>query len=473
MICRDLRDLLSLLETEGELHCVRVTVDPLLEIAAITDRVCKSAGDNKALLFEDVRGSRFRVATNLFGSDRRMALALGINELSGLACRFEEILGELPGESSNEKMSSLAKSEFWKRSGAELCRESPPEYLEESTPDLDTLPLIKGSPLDGHPEHEGRFLTLPLVITADPDFSEFNCGMYRAAQTGTDRLTVCWSSNSGAAEHAKMWATVGKPMPVVIALGGPPALTFAATFRLPGDVDEFGFAGLLQGEPVEVFRCTNGLKAPAGSEIVIEGYLDAAAEGRSGAFGNHTGFYTPSGPAFVVKVTTIRHRPDFILPATVVGKPPMEDCWLARAGGYLLLSLLKIDVPEVTNLHYPFAGIFHGGVIIAARNACGRGVELISSIRKNHWFAGSRLLVLVDEDQDPSDEAGVCWRVMNLVEWERDLIISEGRLSIDATRKADGRMPVTADAVIEELVTRRWREYGFEANPSFNNRRVK
>jgi 4-hydroxy-3-polyprenylbenzoate decarboxylase len=163
-------------------------------------------------------------------------------------------------------------------------------------------------------------------------------------------------------------------------------------------------------------------------------------------------------------VTSIRHRRDLILPATVVGKPPMEDCWLARAGGCLLLSFLKVDVPEVTDLHYPFAGIFHGGVIVSVRNAAGRGVELISSIRKSRWFSGSRLLVIVDEGQDPSDEAGVCWRVMNLVDWERDVLVDDGKLSIDATRKAYGRVPVTADAAVEELVTRRWREYGFRDN---------
>jgi 4-hydroxy-3-polyprenylbenzoate decarboxylase len=457
MICRDLRDLLSLLDTEGELHPVRVPVDPLLEIAALTDRVCKSK-DNRALLFEDVRGSRFRVATNLFGSERRMALALGIDGLSELTRRFDALLTELTGKSSGEKISSLTESEIWKSSEAELC-ESPPD-LPESALDLGALPLIKGSPLDGHPDHEGRFLTLPLVITADPGFSEFNCGMYRAARTAPDRLVVSWSESSGAAEHAKMWAAEGKPMPVAIALGGPPALTFAATLPLP--VDEFGFAGLLQGEPVSVFSCANDLKAPGEAEVVIEGYLDLNEKRCSGAFGNHTGFYTPSGPASVVRVTSMRRRSDLILPATVVGRPPMEDCWLARAGGCLLLSLLKIDVPEVTDLHLPFAGIFHGAVIIPVRNASGRGAELIAAIRKTRWFAGSRLLVLIDDGDDPSDEAGVSWRVMNQVDWGRDLIISEGRLSVDATLKPHmTKTPVTADADTLSLIDRRWKEYGF------------
>jgi 4-hydroxy-3-polyprenylbenzoate decarboxylase len=458
MICRDLREFLALLETEGELHSVAAPVDPVLEIAALTDRVCKGE-KSRALLFEDVAGSRFRVATNLFGSEQRMALALGIEDLSKLTCRFDSILAGLPGKSSGEKISSLAESELWKSSEARPD-ESPPAHLPESPVDLGELPIIKGSPLDGHPDHDGRFLTLPLVITADPGFSEFNCGMYRAARTGPDSLVVSWSDNSGAAEHARRWSAEGKPMPVAIALGGSPALTFAATLPLP--VDEFGFAGLLQGEPVNLFRCSNGLKAPAGAEIVLEGYVEPGEKGLSGAFGNHTGFYTPSGPASVVRVTAMRSRSDLILPATVVGRPPMEDCWLARAGGHLLLSLLKIDVPEVTGLHQPFAGIFHGAAIIAVRSASGRGAELIAAIRKTRWFTGSRLLVLVDEEQDPADEAGGCWRVMNNVNWESDLHVDGGRLSIDATRKPDGRVPVTSDAAVEELVTRRWREYGFK-----------
>jgi 4-hydroxy-3-polyprenylbenzoate decarboxylase len=463
MICRDLRDMLQLFEEEGELHSVRAVVNPVLEIAALTNRVCKSENISKALLFEDVHGSSFRVATNLFGSARRMALSLGITQLSDLTCRFDETLGNLPGKSSCDKISILTESELWKRAQAEICGESPPECLLEAAPDLDPFPLIKGSPLDGYPDHEGRFLTLPLVITADPDFTEFNCGMYRSAQAGPDRLAVSWSGNSGAAQHAAKWAAVEKPMPVVIALGGPPVLTFSATLPLPENIDEFSFAGLLQGEPVKVYRCKNGLMAPVGAEIVFEGYLDTGENGLSGAFGNHTGFYTPSAPAFVVRVTSIRHRKDMILPATVVGKPPMEDCWLARASGQLLLSLLKVDVPEVKDLHYPFAGIFHGGVIISLRNASGRGVELISSIRNSRWFSGSRLLVIVDEGQDPADEAGVCWRVMNLVDWERDLIISEGRLSVDASLKPHmTKIPVTADTDTLALIESRWKEYGFD-----------
>jgi 4-hydroxy-3-polyprenylbenzoate decarboxylase len=248
---------------------------------------------------------------------------------------------------------------------------------------------------------------------------------------------------------------------VVIALGGPPALTFSATLPLPHGLDEFTFAGLLQGEPLDVIRCAGGLFAPATAEAVLEGYLLPESIG-SGAFANHTGGYTPSSPAAAIRITAVRHRREMIFPATVVGRPPMEDCWLARAGSLLLLSLLKIDLPQVTGLHMPFAGIFHGAAIISVKNAAGSGRELLAAIRKTPWFAAAKLLILVDEEQDPADEAAACWRVINLVSWERDLLISGEHLSIDATRKPGSREPVVADSVIEELVTKRWQEYGFK-----------
>jgi 4-hydroxy-3-polyprenylbenzoate decarboxylase len=284
--------------------------------------------------------------------------------------------------------------------------------------------------------------------------------MYRAAFVDNETLAISWGAGSGAAAHAAAWRANGEPMPVVIALGGSPTLTFSATLPLPAGLDEFHFAGLLQGEPLDLFRCSNGLLAPATAEAVLEGYLLPETVG-SGAFGNHSGGYTPSAPAAAMRITALRCRPDLILPATVVGRPPMEDCWLARAAGYLLLSLVKIDLPEVVALHQPFAGIFHGAAIIAAQNALGRGRELLRALRNTPWFGASRLLVLVDAEQDPADEAGVCWRVMNNVDWERDLLITTDRLAIDATRKKDGRTPVVADADTTALVARRWREYGF------------
>lgn len=461
------RDFIGLLKTCKELHHVSAVVEPELEIAAITDRVCKSR-QGRALLFDSVKGSSFRIATNLFGSERRMSLALGIEKLSDLTGWFDGILGRLQGITAVEKLAALAISPLWYVAAPVIC--APPTELNETVIDLNILPVIRNHPLDGQPVHDGRFLTLPLVITTNAEATEINCGIYRAALIAPDRLAIKWSGSSGAALHEASWALHGQPMPVVISLGCRPTLNFAATLPLPPALDEFTFAGLLQGEGVKVFNCSNGLIAPFDAEIVMEGYLETEYTS-SGAFGNHSGFYTPSEHASTVKITSLKIRNDMILPATVVGKPPMEDCWLARAGGYLLLSLLKIDVPEVVALHAPFAGIFHGAVFISVKTGKvppfqGEGrddVNLLAVIRKSPWFANAKLLVMVDAEQDPTDEATVFWRIMNNVNWGEDMIISGEKLSIDATRKvSETRAVVEADAGIIELVEKRWKEYGFD-----------
>ncbi len=459
--CASLRDFLSRLERNGELRTVAAKVDPLQEIAAITDRVCKDSALNRGLLFTSVAGSRYRVATNLFGSERRMSLALGLERLAELTGRFDALLAERSGRGSLARLAALAASHRW-RDAAPLFAGSPPDALVERRVDLGMLPVLKSSPSDGAPDHDGRIITLPLVVTAPPDGSLVNCGMYRCAVTGPDRLAIAWNAASGAGRHAALWQKGVKPMPVTIALGGPPTLSFAATLPLPDLLDEFTFAGLLGGEPLRLFRCSNGLPAPCDAEGVIEGYLHPEELAGCGAFGNHSGYYTPSMAAATLRVTSLRLREDMICPATVVGRPPMEDCWLAAGWGRILLSLVKLDLPEITELHQPFAGVFHGGTILAVRETLGRGMELIRRLKGLPWLRGSRLLVLVDEEQDPADESGVCWRIMNNVAWGEDLLVEGETLCVDATRKPrERRVPVVPDPDVALLVERRWREYGF------------
>lgn len=453
------RAFIELLPACGELHTVTATVDPLLEIAAITTKACQTR-QNKALLFEAVKGCDFRVLTNGFGSERRICLALGVARLAELTDWFDRRLENLAGTDSAAKLQALTTSPAWRAAAPELCE--PPSYLRAAALDLGSLPLIKNQPLDGQPDHDGKFMTLPLVITANHDLKEINCGMYRAALIAPDTLAIKWSSTSGAALHAASWALHSRRMPMVIALGCSAAVTLAATLPLPAEMDELTFAGLLQGEPLRTFRCANGLSAPSDAEIIIEGYLEDDPV-PCGAFANHTGFYSPSEPAAAMKVTSLKIREKMIFPAAVVGKPPTESCWLARAGGFLLLSLLKLDVPQVTSLHQPFAGIFHGAVFISVKNSAGNGLELITAIRRTPWFAGSRLLVIVTEKQDPADEAGVLWRIMNCVNWEEDMLITDGKLSINATgNAAETRAVVEPAAAVTEMVERRWKEYGFD-----------
>jgi 4-hydroxy-3-polyprenylbenzoate decarboxylase len=460
--CRNLGEFLARLEAAGELCTVRVPVEPLLEIAAITDRVCKAPALNMGLLFESVHGSPFPVATNLFGSGRRLALALGLESLDELSGRFAAILAEQHGRGSLARLDSLAGSSRW-RGMAPLLAAAPPVELGEQRVDLGVLPVLKGAPEDGAPDHAGRVMTLPLVTTASPDGGEVNWGMYRCAVVGPDRLAISWGPGSGAARHALLWQKGLKPMPVTVALGGPPALTFAATLPLPDRLDEASFAGLLSGGPLPFYRCANGLPAPAEAEAVMEGYLHPEELCGSGAFGNHSGYYTPAAAVATLRVTSLRLREKLVYPATIVGRPPMEDCWFVRGWERLLLPLVQLDLAEIVEMHHPFAGIFHGGVIIAVRETHGRGVELLRRLKGLPWFGRYRLLVLVDAEQDPRDEAGVCWRIMNNVAWGEDLHVEGDTLCMDATRKSrERRHPVTPDVETVALVARRWREYGFE-----------
>lgn len=464
MVYRDLRDLLARLKATGELHRVPVTVDSRGEIAAITARACRLPAGGPALLFERVAGSPFPVVTNLFGSARRMAIALGVERLDELTSRMAAMVGDLSGDDSLERLAALTQSDRWRRAAPVTASGAPCREVRDEPPDLTRYPVLKSWPLDGAPDHDGRFLTLPLVITADPAGRETNCGMYRVALLGPDRLSIHWGESSGAAAHARAWHAGGAPMPVAIALGGDPAVTFAATLPLPKGLDEFRFAGLLRGSPMEVAPCAgSGLQVPAGAELVIEGVIHPGETARDGAFGNHTGYYADPIDAPLVRVTSVNRRRDMLFPATVVGPPPMEDCWLAAAGERLILPLLQIDVPQVCDMHQPHAGIFHGGTIVSVRDAAGGGGELLARLGETPWLGRSRLLVLVDEEQPPADISGVYWRFMNNVVWERDLRVDGERLFVDATRKdADARTPLRPDNGVEALVGKRWREYGFD-----------
>lgn len=471
MACHDLREFLNRLEGLGELQRVEVAVDPELEIAAITARASKLPHGGPALLFARVQGSPFPVATNLFGSDRRMAAALGRSTLAELTGWLAGLLAPLPGDSAMDRLGALTASKAFQAVSPRLVVDPPCQELVETPPELSGYPILKSWPADGTPDHDGRFLTLPLVITRDPESGRQNCGMYRVAVLGSDRAAIQWQSSSGGAAHARAWQARGERMPVAVAIGGDPALTFAATLPLPEFLDELTFAGLLRKTPVSLVRCrTNDLLVPADAELVIEGYLEPGETAGGGAFGNHSGYYTPSAPAALLRITAITRRREPILPATVVGPPPMEDCWLARGWERLLLPLLRLDLPAVREISQPLSGIFHGATIVAVDKAePGEGKSLLTALWQTPWLGRARLLVLVDAEQEPADHDGVYWRVMNNVSWQRDLLMDGDRLGIDATRKLAGelgaqasRKPLRQGADIERLVERRWAEYGFE-----------
>ncbi|WP_144400109.1 UbiD family decarboxylase [Geobacter pickeringii] len=475
---RSLHEFLEELERLGELHRVGSEVDPRLEIAAVTDRVCKSADGGKALLFEKVRGGEIPVATNLFGSPRRMAAALGLSALEELTARMEELLGPAAGDGDSDPLAASHVADALRRYLPVPVTAAPCQEIVETAPELSRYPFLTSWPGDGHPHGDGRFITLPLVITRDPDTGCANCGMYRVWIAGERNAGIRWYVGTGGNRHERKYRERGEPMPVAVAVGGDPALALAAMLPLPDGVDEMQFAGWLRGAPLEMVRCrTSELLVPAGAELVIEGCVEPGETILDGAFGNHTGFYVPAAPVPHLRVSCVTRRRACVYPATVVGPPPMEDCHLAQAAAQLLLPLFRRRWSDIVDISFPAEWIFHGGAIVSIRGgAAARAKELMEELWASELMGGARLIVVVDEDADVRDLSHVAWRIANLPDWRRDLVISGrergtplfpwlgSRLGIDATRSGGGgtRPPELAmDAEIRRMVDQRWGEYGF------------
>ncbi|MEJ2699814.1 MAG: UbiD family decarboxylase, partial [Desulfuromonadales bacterium] len=319
------------------------------------------------------------------------------------------------------------------------------------------------------PGDGGRFLTLPQVFTADPATGRTNCGMYRLQILDGARAAVHFGPGSDGGRHLAAWQAIGKPMPAAIALGGDPALTYAAGAPLPAGVEEAAFAGFLRQKPLDMTRClTCDLTVPAAAEFVIEGWFEPGETALEGPFGNHTGYYVPAAPAPVFRVAALTHRTGPLYPCTVVGPPPMEDCYLAKATERLFLPLLRVDFPEIRDLNMPLEGIFHGCALLSIRkSAPGQARRLIGALWKGGFLKSSRLLVILDEDVDVQDLSRSFWRTINNVDPGRDVVLEGRRLGVDATRKLLGEgegagppEPLSRDEATRKLVEGRWPEYG-------------
>jgi len=460
----NLQNYISLLERHDELARITAPVDPILEIAAITDRVCKQPGGGRALLFEQPAGSSFAVATNLFGSLKRVCLALGIDHPDRLRVRLGELLDKIPEIDFHNLDRQLAGLQEFSRFTAVDARGADQELITSNHPDLTLFPFLQSWPEDGSACGHRRYITLPQVFTTFPDGSNPNCGLYRAQIRGERELAIQWKTGSGAARQAAEFSNRGEKMPVAIVLGGDPAMLFSAMLPLPGNLDEIAFAGFLRGEPLRTAPCdTVPLRVPTGAEVVIEGYVEAGDTVTEGSFGNHTGSYSPAAPAALMRVSAIRHRRDAIVPATVVGPPPMEDCWMAVAWERLLLAFLQKLLPELADIHFPFEWVFHQSAIISLENPRpGMVREMAEKLWRLPWFASARMLVFVDATCEPLELRRAAWQCINLLEYRHDLIYdaATGRTALDATGCRSPRNRTETDQDIARLVGRRWREYG-------------
>jgi 4-hydroxy-3-polyprenylbenzoate decarboxylase len=485
---KDLREFIKLLESKGLLVRIKAEVDPILEITEITDRMCKSPGGGRALFFEKVRGSAFPVVTNLFGSFERMCMALEVKELDDVAGRIEDLLNQAPPKSLIDKLALLPKLfEFSKYFPKQVKSAPCQEVVEKDDPDLGKFPIIKCWPGDGQAGDEGRFITLPMVFTKDPETGRPNCGMYRIHVYDKNTTGMHWHIHKDGARHYDKYWRSGKRMPAAIAVGSDPAVIYASSAPLPEAVDEMMFAGFLRRSPVELVKCiTSGIEVPANSELVIEGYLDPGETRTEGPFGDHTGFYSPAEPYPVFHVTCITHRRDMIYPATIVGKPPMEDCYMGKATERIFLPLIRLDFPEIRDINLPMEGVFHNFAIISIKKSYpGHARKIINGLWGKGQMMFAKLLIVVDDDVDVQDLSYTAWRVLNNVDWKRDTVFADGpldaldhsanwprygsKMGIDATRKTreEGMMRDWPDELfmseeIRKLVDSRRKEYGID-----------
>jgi 4-hydroxy-3-polyprenylbenzoate decarboxylase len=480
MAFRDLREYLAALEARGELKRIRAEVSAELEVAEIADRAVKTGGP--ALLFENVRGKSIPLAMNLFGTMDRMGLALGVSSLDSIGARMTEIIEPEIPTNLLEKLRMLPKlarlADFIPKTVSSApCQ----EVVEEKNPSLAFLPIVKTWPGDG-----GPFITLPLVVTKDPRTGRRNVGMYRMHVYDERTTGMHWHVHKGGAQHHRGFRRKRERMPVAVALGGDPATIYAATAPLPEDVDEMLFAGFLRREPVELVRCrTVDLEVPAHAEVILEGYVDPDERRTEGPFGDHTGYYSLADPYPVFHVTCVTGRSDPVYPATIVGKPPMEDVYLGKATERIFLPLLRKILPEVVDMNLPVEGIFHNFAFLSIdKRYPGHARKVMSAVWGLGLLMFTKFVVVFDADVDVQNLSEVLWRIGNNVDPRRDAMIVEGpvdalehaspiphygsKMGIDATRKwaseGFGREwpeDIRMAGEVVDLVTRRWKEYGF------------
>lgn len=419
------------LEREGELVRVTAPVNPVLEIAEITDRISKSPGGGKALLFENT-GTAFPVAVNLFGSDRRIAMALGADSLDEIAGRIDDLLTSAlsPKSSPGQKMRMLpmlAEAARWFPKTVKGRGECQQVVLRGDEARMSLLPVLKCWPHDG-----GRFVTLPLVNTVHPETGARNVGMYRMQVMG-ERLTgMHWHIHKTGARHFEAYAKAGiRRMPVSVCLGGDPACTYAATAPMPEGMDEYLLAGFLRHRAVRLVKCvTNDIYVPADCDFVIEGYVDTTEEKTvEGPFGDHTGFYSLEDMYPVFHVEAVTYRRGAIYPATIVGIPPQEDASIAKATEKIFLAPIRLALqPEIRDLHMPEPGVAHNLAVVSMETTYTGQPEKVANAL---WGAGqmmfNKYLVAVPAGTDVRDRAAVAG-LLRGVEPETDAVFGRGVL---------------------------------------------
>jgi 4-hydroxy-3-polyprenylbenzoate decarboxylase len=481
-------EFLARLDTLGELQRITQPVATELEITEWADREMKKPGGGKALLFEKplVNGSvsSFPLAINTLGSESRMAASLGVTSIQDAANELGQLLKAKPPANLKETFRLLGMAIELRHARPVKVKDGPCQEVvheikpvdghPQECPTLLDLPILRCWPGDG-----GRFITLPCVTTRDPDTGERNVGMYRMQVYDGQTTGMHWQLQKVGARHGRRYYETGTRMPVSVFLGGDPAYTFCATAPLPDGIDEFLLAGYLRRKSVELVRCrTNDLEVPADADVVIEGYVDPKEPLRmEGPFGDHTGYYTLPEPYPAFHITAITHRKKAVYPATIVGRPPMEDFYIGSASVRLLLPILKMNFPELVDMALPAEGVFHNLVVVSIKKTYPmQAYKLMHGLWGMGQMMFTKYIIVVDDDVDVHNTSDVLFRWCANTDPQRDSLFSRGpadvldhatpamgagsKLGFDATRKIAGEGQVRPwppiiemDRAIREKVT--------------------
>lgn len=487
---RDLRTFLQLLEQRGQLRRIVAPVETDLEIAEIANRMLAAGGP--ALLFENVRGSKFPVAVNLLGTVERVVWSMGMqeqHELEALGTKLGKLQKPRPPRTLQDaiEFAPLVIDVLKSKPGRVFLNpECQQVVLEGNQVDLDTIPMIRPYPKDA-----GRILTMGLVITHDPEDGTPNVGIYRLQQQSKDTMTVHWLSVRGGARHLRKAAERGEKLPIAIAVGVDPLLIMAAATPIPVELSEWVFAGIYAGSGVQLAKCrTSDLLVPAESEFVLEGTMTPGEVMADGPFGDHMGYYGLAEQSPVVHIKAITHRRDPIYHTSFSGRPPKEEAMLAIALNRIYTPLLRQQVPEVRDFFLPMDALSYKLAILSIKKAYpGQARRAALAF----WtalaqFTYTKFVIVVDEDIDIRDPSQVVWAIASKVDPARDVFIIPdtpfdsldfaceriglgARLGIDATTKIPPETdhawgePLRSDSRMAEQVTRRWAEYGLKDIP--------
>ena len=454
MAYRDLRDFIRALEEKGELKRIAVEVDPILEITEFADRAVKQGGP--ALLFEKPKGYGVPVLINAFASMRKMEIALEVASVEEVAARIVEFLEMRMPEGLIGKLKMLPKLAEMGAFFPKIVSKGPcQEVVQTSGMSLAQFPILQCWPEDG-----GRFITLPMVFSRNPDTGKRNCGMYRMQVYDDVTAGMHWQTHKQGAEHYRRLRAHGQTrMDVAVAIGADPASMYSAILPLPPDLDEMMIAGFLRQSPVEMVKCqTCDLEVPAQAEIVLEGYVELGELRTEGPFGDHTGFYSLEDQYPVFHLTAITHREKPIYATTIVGPPPMEDYYMGKAIERIFLPLMRVQLPEIRDFAMPAEGIFHNLILVSIRKSYpGHARKVMHSIWGTGQAMFSKVIVVVDEDVDVQNSSEVAWKALNNIDPERDIEFVMGPVdSLDhSSRLPDYGSKMGIDA------TRKWPTEGF------------